>query len=129
MEAFGPYRMDRPEYEYGLAEFGQEPACPTGHTCDGDFDTELLAKSAADVERAQVTQGKDFDFRFLLHAGYDESGVWQELGEMRFPTRRPDHRGVRQPRSEQAELVADAVRRRGRPSTPRAGSGRTRRRA
>ena len=33
-----------------------------------------------------MTQGKDFDFRFLLHAGYDESGVWQELGEMRFPT-------------------------------------------
>ncbi len=46
MDAFGPYRMDRPEYQYGLAEFGQESACPTGETCDGDFDTELLAKSA-----------------------------------------------------------------------------------
>jgi M6 family metalloprotease-like protein len=87
MEPFGPYTMSRPEYQYGLAEWGQEEACPTGETCDGDFDTELLATSAADVETAQVTQGKDFDFRFLLHAGYDESGVWQELGEMRFPTR------------------------------------------
>ena len=86
MEPFGPYRMSRPEYQYGLAEWGQEEACPTGETCDGDFDTELLTASAADVELAQVTQGKDFDFRFLLHAGYDESGVWQELGEMRFPT-------------------------------------------
>ena len=85
MDAFGPYRTDRPEYQYGLAEFGQESACPNGETCDGDFDTELLAKSAPDVEAAQVTRGgRDYDFRFLLHAGYDESGVWQELGEMRF---------------------------------------------
>ena len=58
---------------------------PRDETCDGDFDTELLAKSAPDVEAAQVTRGgRDYDFRFLLHAGYDESGVWQELGEMRF---------------------------------------------
>ena len=85
MDAFGPYRADRPEYQYGLAEFGEESACPNGETCDGDFDTELLAKSAPDVEAAQVARGgRDYDFRFLLHAGYDESGVWQELGEMRF---------------------------------------------
>lgn len=85
MDAFGPYRMSRPEYQYGLAEYGQEAACPNGETCDGDFDTELLTSSAVDVETAQVTSGRDYDFRFLLHAGYDESGVWQELGEMRFP--------------------------------------------
>jgi M6 family metalloprotease-like protein len=87
MEAFGPYTMTRNEYEYGMAEYNQDSVCPSGHTCDGDFDTDLLAASAADVESAQVTQGKDFDFRFMLHAGYDESGVWQELGEMRFPVR------------------------------------------
>ncbi len=85
MDAFGPYRMDRPEYQYGLAEYGQEEFCPNGETCDGDFDTELLTKSAADVSAATVETGKDYDFRFLLHSGYDESGVWQELGEMRFP--------------------------------------------
>ena len=85
MDAFGPYRMDRPEYQYGLAEFGEESACPSKETCDGDFDTELAQKSAADVSTAQVARGgRDYDFRFLLHAGYDESGVWQELGEMRF---------------------------------------------
>jgi M6 family metalloprotease-like protein len=85
MDPFGPYRMDRPEYVYGLNEFDQQDACPSGQTCDGDFDTELLAKSTADVTAAQVTRGgRDYDFRFLLHAGYDESGVWQEMGEMRF---------------------------------------------
>jgi len=86
MDSFGPYRMDRPEHQYGLAEYGQESACPAGETCDGDFDTELLAKSAVDVEAAQVTRGgREYLFRFLLHAGYDESGVWQEFGVMRFP--------------------------------------------
>ena len=85
MDAFGPYRMDRPEYQYGLAEFGQESACPSGETCDGDFDTELLAKSTGDVTAATLLRGgRDYDFRFLLHAGYDESGLWQEAGEMRF---------------------------------------------
>jgi M6 family metalloprotease-like protein len=84
MEPFGPYRMDRPEYQYGLAEHGQEEACPTGETCDGDFDTELLQKSTLDVTAAQAQRGEDYDFRFLLHAGYDESGLWQEAGEMRF---------------------------------------------
>jgi M6 family metalloprotease-like protein len=88
MDAFGPYRMDRPEYQYGLAEYGQDSMCPNGETCDGDFDTELLGKSLADVEAGQVTHGgRDYDFRFLLHSGYDESGVWQELGEMRFPNK------------------------------------------
>ncbi|HEX8206239.1 MAG TPA: immune inhibitor A domain-containing protein [Solirubrobacteraceae bacterium] len=85
MDAFGPYRMDRPEHQYGLAEFGQESACPSGETCDGDFDSELLAKSLADVNAATLLRGgRDYDFRFLLHAGYDESGLWQEAGEMRF---------------------------------------------
>ena len=29
----------------------------------------------------------DFDFFFLFHAGYDESGVWQEFGQSQFKTR------------------------------------------
>jgi hypothetical protein len=28
------------------------------------------------------------DFFFLLHAGYDESGVWQEFGQAQFPSRK-----------------------------------------
>jgi M6 family metalloprotease-like protein len=84
MDPFGPYEMDRDEYEYGLAEYGQDSMCPTGKSCDGDFDTELLAKSLADVTVASAANVKDYDFRFLLHSGYDESGLWQEAGEMRF---------------------------------------------
>ncbi len=84
LDPFGPYAMDRTEPEYGLAEFGEESACPMGKTCDGDFDSELLAKSLPDVTAATATQGREYLFRFLLHAGYDESGVWQEFGEMKF---------------------------------------------
>jgi len=29
----------------------------------------------------------DYDFIFFVHSGYDESGVWEEFGEMMFPTR------------------------------------------
>jgi M6 family metalloprotease-like protein len=79
MVPLGPYKMDRDEYEYGLNEHGQQSACPSGKTCDGDFDTELLQKSLTDL-----TALDNVDFRFLLHAGYDESGLWQEAGEMRF---------------------------------------------
>ena len=28
--------------------------------------------------------GEKYDFKFIVHAGYDESGVWQEFGEMMF---------------------------------------------
>ena len=90
-DAFGPYRMDQKEHEYGLGggdAGGGGGSCPAGDTCGVNFDNELLTKSAADVTAGQVTNGgRDYDFRFLLHAGYDESGVWQEFGEMKFQKR------------------------------------------
>lgn len=85
-EAFGPYTMDGPEYQYGLsgdAGFGRADDCPDDSGCNTSFDQELLQKSTADVTAATATQG-DFDFRFLLHAGYDESGVWNNFGQMAF---------------------------------------------
>ena len=38
----------------------------------------------------------DYDFIFFVHSGYDESGVWEEFGEMMFPTRWdvPDRYGL-----------------------------------
>ncbi len=87
---FGPYRMEGKEHEYGLGggdAGGADSACPSGDSCGKDFDTELLLASLADVNAGIVTNGgEDYHFRFLLHAGYDESGVWQEFGEMLFPT-------------------------------------------
>ncbi len=86
-EGFGPYKMDFKGYQYGLGggdAGGAANACPQGQSCGKDFDTELLQKSLADVTAGQIANGEDYDFRFLLHAQYDESGTWQEFGEMKF---------------------------------------------
>jgi len=102
-EAFGPYTMEGPMYEYGIGDFGESADCPDGADCTTrDFDVELTAKSAVDVTASQREHG-DFDFRFLLHAGYDESGVWLNFGMMSFDEKEdvteefgapghPDHR-------------------------------------
>ena len=112
-EGFGPYTMDDKYYEYGIRDFGTDADCPDGPDgckagddptgLTGPFDVELLEKSTADVEAAQIEHQKEFDFRFFLHAGYDESGTWLNYGQAIFPkpgavtekfgpTSHPDHR-------------------------------------
>jgi M6 family metalloprotease-like protein len=39
-------------------------------------------------EATGVTLFESLDFFFLLHAGYDESGVWQQFGMFQFPSRK-----------------------------------------
>ena len=102
-EAFGPYTLAGNMYEYGVGDFGGAEDCPEESNCSTrDFDAELTAMSAADVTASQQQHG-EFDFRFLLHAGYDESGVWLNFGQMLFATKEavteefgapghPDHR-------------------------------------
>lgn len=102
-EAFGPYTMDGPMYEYGVSDFGGVQDCPDGpDACDSNFDNELLEKSLVDVSTA-VSERGGFDFRFMLHSGYDESGVWLNFGIDRFlepedvtekfgPKSHPEHR-------------------------------------
>lgn len=101
-EAFGPYTLEGNMYEYGVRDFGTDADCPDGPDgCNGDFDTELVQASLLDVTASQAEFG-EFDFRFLLHAGYDESGVWLNYGQAMFPNEEavtdpfgpaaPDHR-------------------------------------
>ncbi|HVE99335.1 MAG TPA: peptidase M6 [Mycobacteriales bacterium] len=87
VEGFGPYRMAGKSFEYGLGGSdagGGGDACPAEHTCGRNFDAELVEKSAADVTTGVARNGEDYDFRYLLSSGYDESGTWQEFGEMKF---------------------------------------------
>lgn len=102
-EVFGPYTMEGKMYEYGIGDFGTAADCPDGPDgCDKMFDTELLEASTVDVAASVADKGA-FDFRFLLHAGYDESGVWLNYGQALFtdeedvtdrfgPRGHPDHR-------------------------------------
>lgn len=81
MTAFGPYRMPRNLFEYGLNEWGQQPACPSGFTCDGRMEPDADALWRADA--GQDIRSR-FDLVLRVYAGYDETSVWQEFGEMMF---------------------------------------------
>jgi M6 family metalloprotease-like protein len=92
-EPYGPYRMPRPLYEYGLNEFNQNGAtsaerptgggCPTGSRCDGNMDRDVDALWRADAGENIRSQ---YDLVLRIYAGYDETTVWQEFGEMMFET-------------------------------------------
>jgi M6 family metalloprotease-like protein len=98
---YGPYRMPRPLHEYGLNEWDQNGVgaekptgggCPAGSTCNGSMDRDVDALWTAD-------QGADirskYDLVLRVYAGYDETTVWQEFGEMKFETKEeiPDEWG------------------------------------
>jgi M6 family metalloprotease-like protein len=80
---YGPYRMPRPLYEYGLNEYGQGGGCPAGHTCNGNMDRDVDTLWRAD---AGDTIRQQYDLVLRVYAGYDETSVWQEFGEMKFET-------------------------------------------
>lgn len=81
---FGPYRAPRPSYEYGLNDIGQErEGCPSGHTCDGSIEKDIDPVWKQDVG---ADEAKTFDRVMRIYAGYDETSVWQEFGEMKFQT-------------------------------------------
>ncbi|MBG9657192.1 M6 family metalloprotease domain-containing protein [Cytobacillus firmus] len=81
LDSFGTYRMDHNEFQYGLNEFGQQSNMPKEYQAK-NLRSEAMEKAQADI----TASDKNYDFTFILHAGYDESGVWQEFGEMMFQT-------------------------------------------
>lgn len=94
---FGPYRMPRKLYEYGLNDIGgQQANCPAGSTCNGQLepDADALWRAAAGQNIAA-----QFDLVLRVYAGYDETSVWQEFGEMKFQTKEsvPDSWGPPDP--------------------------------
>ena len=84
LDAFGPYRMPKKLFQYGLNEYNQASAVPSGYTADGrmedDADTLWARVAGADIR-------SKYDGVLRIYAGYDETGVWQEFGEMKFATR------------------------------------------
>jgi M6 family metalloprotease-like protein len=84
VEVFGPYRMPKPIWAYGLNEYGQNDQTPDGTRAasrmERDCDEVWTAALGKDVR-------KEFDAVLRLYASYDETGVWQEFGEMKFNTK------------------------------------------
>lgn len=83
VDAFGPYRLPKPLWDYGLNEWGQRDATPTGMPASGrlERDTDLLWRTQCG------NLSTNYDAVLRIYAGYDETGVWQEFGEMKFQTR------------------------------------------
>lgn len=82
---FGPYRMAGNAFEYNLRDAGNAgSACPAGYgTCNRNIRADALAAWRADQG---PTINTEFDNIFYVLAGQDESGSWQEFGEMKFQT-------------------------------------------
>ena len=86
-DAFGPYTLPGKVHEYGITSDMNNPSadCPSGDTCNQELDTTIIESSLQDVTTGIATNGgRDYDFRYLLHAGWDESGTWEEFGPMLF---------------------------------------------
>jgi M6 family metalloprotease-like protein len=79
--AFGPYRMPSPSFVYGLPQ----SAMPAGHTAAPESAQEQL-DSLWRADRGRVV-ADSFDLVLRILAGYDETGTWQEFGEMKFAGR------------------------------------------
>ncbi|MDM8003389.1 MAG: peptidase M6 [Bacteroidota bacterium] len=83
LEAFGPYRMPRPLWAYGLNEHRQNQSTPDGSTARYRMERDIDSLWKAD----QGDLKKNYDAILRVYAGYDETGVWQEFGEMKFNSR------------------------------------------
>lgn len=83
IDVFGPYRMPMPLWAYGLNEWGQNDQTPDGASASNSMEPHADSLWAADV-------GEDisdnYDAILRIYATYDETGVWQEFGEMKFNT-------------------------------------------
>ena len=83
IDVYGPYRMPKNLFQYGLNEYGQQSAVPAGFTADGRLERDADALWQADAGDIR----SKYDIVLRIYAGYDETSVWQEFGEMKFETR------------------------------------------
>jgi M6 family metalloprotease-like protein len=80
LDPFGPYRMPKNLWEYGLNEYNQNNSTPDGSRANSRMEPDvdrLWKADAGDIK-------SDYDAVLRVYAGYDETGVWQEFGEMKF---------------------------------------------
>ncbi|MGB2906348.1 MAG: hypothetical protein WBB73_04565 [Candidatus Aminicenantaceae bacterium] len=84
VDVFGPYRMPKPIWAYGLNEYGQNDQTPDGSRADSRMEQDCDAIWMEDVGE---DIRKNYDAVLRTYASYDETGVWQEFGEMKFNSR------------------------------------------
>jgi M6 family metalloprotease-like protein len=82
VDAFGPYLMPKPLWAYGLNEYGQNEQTPDGSYAEDRMEPHVDSLWAA--EHGDIKE--EYDAILRIYAGYDETSVWQEFGEMKFNT-------------------------------------------
>ena len=88
VEVFGPYRMPKPRWAYGLNEYGQQESTPDGSSVEGNrMEPDCDSIWSEDVGLPSDTLRARYDAVLRIYASYDETGVWQEFGEMKFDTK------------------------------------------
>jgi M6 family metalloprotease-like protein len=91
IEAFGPYKMPKPFWAYGLndtTQRRQRDYAPDGKPADSRMGEDCDALWKADKGNDIVNQYRRPNGAVLrIYAGYDETGVWQEFGEMKFKSK------------------------------------------
>lgn len=83
VDAYGPYRMPEPLWAYGLNEYGQNESTPDGSVAGSRMEPDVDSLWRADVGDLR----DEYDAVLRIYAGYDETSVWQEFGEMKFDTK------------------------------------------
>ncbi|MCL1873259.1 MAG: hypothetical protein FWF85_03990 [Clostridiales bacterium] len=81
LKAFGPYHLQGLELEYGHSYVGSNDQPPSLRRSGGARN--LISDSIALANADNVYIG-DYDFFFVLHSGYDQSGVWMEFGQLQW---------------------------------------------
>ncbi|MCR4408856.1 MAG: peptidase M6 [Candidatus Saccharicenans sp.] len=84
VDAYGPYRMPKPYWWYGLNEYGQNKYTPDGSEAAGRLERDCDELWIKDVGR---DLRKEYDAILRIYAGYDETGVWMEFGLMKFKSK------------------------------------------
>jgi M6 family metalloprotease-like protein len=80
LDPFGPYRMPKNLWEYGLNEYNQNRSTPDGSIAKSRMEPDVDSLWKADAGDIL----SEYDAVLRIYAGYDETGVWQEFGEMKF---------------------------------------------
>ena len=83
LDPYGPYRMPKNLWEYGLNEYNQNNSTPDGSRAKSRMEPDVDAlwkEDAVDIK-------EQYDAILRIYAGYDETGIWQEFGEMKFLTK------------------------------------------
>jgi M6 family metalloprotease-like protein len=83
LEPFGPYRMPRNLWQYGLNEYKQNSSTPDGSIARSRMEPHVDSLWKADAGDIK----SNYDAILRIYAGYDETGVWQEFGEMKFTSK------------------------------------------